>query len=245
MLEIHGAALWVGRRLHAVPLLPVCTDSRTSAPGLPPFIQSLVGLLTLFLVNSLAPQVPNTHRAEAGAGGEDRNKASLQFCLPHFTVSTEDCPSSTPCCPQHFHIWFWFKTSLHYSAWISVLHVVGLVLQDQSQGTFWGRFICFHLRWPIWRSGIFTCCMLALSFRYILAFLSSELEDFLILNAENSDCFSVRLVKSTPCRHKTGSIWLLAFWVCNGVTRNAVWLRHGGEGEANQSYRQRFACYWK
>lgn len=110
-----------------------------------------------FLVNSLTLQVLNTHRAEAEAGGKERNKASLQFCLPHFTISTENCSSSTPCCPQQFYIWFWFNTSLHYSAWISVLlHVVGLVLQDQSQGRFLGGFICFHLRQSIWRSGIFT-----------------------------------------------------------------------------------------
>lgn len=130
-----------------------------STPGLPPFVLYTKTCRATKAIpgEQLTLQVLNTHRAEAEAGGEERNKASLQFCLPRFTISTEDCPSSTPCCPQQFYIWFWFKTSLHYSAWISVLlHVVGLVLQDHSQGTFWGGFISFHLRWPIQRSGIFT-----------------------------------------------------------------------------------------
>lgn len=44
------------------------------------------------LVKSLTLQDLNTHRVDAEAGEEERNKASLQFCLPHFTISTKTIP---------------------------------------------------------------------------------------------------------------------------------------------------------
>lgn len=85
-----------------------------------------------------------------------RQKQSIPSALPALVHHIqEDRLSSTRCCPQCSSIWFWFKISLCCSAWVYVvLHVVGLVLQDQSQGMFWGGFICFHLRWPTRRSRI-------------------------------------------------------------------------------------------
>ena len=204
-----------------------------------------------FLVNSLTLQVLNTHRAEAG--GEERNKASLQFCLPCLTISTEDCPSSTPCCPQQFYTWFWFKTSLHYSACISVLlHVVGLVLQDQSQGTFWGGSICFHISWPIRRSGIFTQFLQSILALYFDAYWHSS--PFRARRLSYTEHWNQQLLLCQAGEKHTselrGAIWLLAFHtaerltpsVCKGVTRNAIWLKHQVEGEANL---RAFVCCWK
>lgn len=145
------------RIAYSIRLTPVCALTA----GLTPWATSFYTCtMTCGAADTAPGQHLNTTSPEhpqdwSRSRGEDRNKASHQLCLPRFTISTEDRPSSTRCCPQCSSIWFWFKISLHCSAWISVvLHVVGLVLQDQSQGMFWGGFICFHLRWPTWRSGI-------------------------------------------------------------------------------------------
>lgn len=128
----------------------VCTDSRINALG----CLLLDSYKDLWSCGHSSWSTAWHHKSwtPTGLKQKGRQKQSIPSAMPALVHHIqEDRHSSTRCCPQCSSIWFWFKISLHCSAWISVvLHVVGLVLQDQSQGMFWERFICFHLRWPTW-----------------------------------------------------------------------------------------------
>lgn len=75
---------------------------------------------------------------------------------------------------------------------------------------FLGGIICFHLRWPMWRSGIFTHVLhVGTVLSMCVGFpLYSWVENLLIIvDTENSGCFSVRLVKRTQTWEEPSDFW--------------------------------------